>query len=140
MSNYRNQQAVKILVVDDEPSSRFLISTLLSLYDFSVIQAADGKEALNAVQSQAIDLILLDIMMPEMDGFTVCKHLKSDRSTRSIPVIFISALVDEESRMKANLVGGEGYINKPFIADELIQMLSAQPTMLRVQQPASVLQ
>jgi CheY-like chemotaxis protein len=130
MLNALSTRAKIILVVDDEASSRFLISTLLSLYQFDVLQAGSGKEALKIAHEQAVDLILLDIMMPEMDGFMVCERLKKDPETKRIPVIFVSALIDDESRANALMVGGDGYVNKPFVADELVQLLSQQPTMI----------
>jgi CheY-like chemotaxis protein len=113
-----------ILVVDDEPTSCYLISTLLSLYDFNAVQANNGRDALEIMGNQAIDLVLLDIMMPEMDGFEVCRRLKADVSTRDIPVVFVSALFDEESRVKGFAVGAEGFVSKPFMTVELIQEIN----------------
>ena len=121
-----NTKISKILVVDDEETSLLLISTLLSLYDFTVVQANNGPAALKILKDHAFDLILLDIMMPEMDGFEVCKRLKAAAPTQNIPVIFVSAYIDEESRAKGTLLGAEGFVNKPFMADELISAIVAQ--------------
>jgi len=78
------------------------------------------------MKDHAVDLVLLDIMMPEMDGFEVCKRLKSNGPTQETPVIFVSAFIDEESRAKGIMVGADGFVNKPFMADELIHAIRAQ--------------
>ena len=106
-----------ILAVDDTPSNLDILIDLLSEYD--VIDATSGEEALEIVKDEKIDLILLDIMMPEMDGYEVCKRLKSDEKTKDIPIIFITGKTDEESIIKAYEYGGSDYVTKPFLPLEL---------------------
>jgi len=110
----------KILVVDDTPANLQLLDKLLTAEMYQVFTAPDGKTALAEARRMMPDLILLDIRMPEMDGYTVCKRLKEDVETRSIPVIFISALGDTENKIKAFQSGGVDYITKPFQSLEVL--------------------
>jgi len=107
-----------ILVVDDTVSNLDILDELLDQYD--VIDAINGKDALEIVKEEKVDLILLDIMMPEMDGFEVCQKLKDDSQTQNIPIIFITAKTDEESIEKAYEIGGADYVTKPFRPKELL--------------------
>jgi len=107
-----------ILAVDDTVENLDVLVELLSEYD--VIDAISGEDALQIVKEERVDLILLDIMMPKMDGFEVCKRLKSDPKTQNIPIIFITAKTDEESIEKAYDIGGSDYITKPFLPKELL--------------------
>ena len=107
-----------ILIVDDTISNLDILADLLNDYD--VIDSITGKDALEIVQSENIDLILLDIMMPEMDGYEVCEQLKANPDTKDIPVVFITAKSDEESIEKAFDIGGADYITKPFKPKELL--------------------
>lgn len=109
----------KILVVDDHSSSRFTVVAFLSVEGYEVLEADSGESAIKSVIQHSPDLILLDIMMPEMDGFEVCKRLKDDEQTRLIPVIFVTALYDRRSRLQAIQMGGDDYITKPFNQIEL---------------------
>lgn len=109
----------KILVVDDNPSSRITAVALLSVEGYEVLEAESGSEALNLVRELNPDLILLDVMMPEMNGFEVCQHLKENEHTRLIPVIFITALNDKRSRIMGIEVGGDDFLSKPFDRLEL---------------------
>jgi len=109
-----------ILVVDDTPENLRLLSTMLTHEGFYVRKALSGQMALTAVDAQLPDLILLDIMMPEMDGYTVCQQLKADPTTQDIPVIFLSALDDALDKVKAFQVGGTDYITKPFQVEEVL--------------------
>lgn len=104
----------KILIVDDEPFNVDYLEQELDELDYETISAADGQEALEQVQSESPDLILLDIMMPVMDGFEVLTHLKDDQDTRDIPVIVISASSDLKSVVKGIELGAEDYLPKPF--------------------------
>jgi len=113
-----------ILLVDDNKTNIKALLNLLENYD--LIVALDGKKALEIASKQHIDLILLDIVMPEMDGYEVCKKLKENRKTASIPVIFATAKTDEESIKKAYEVGGVDYITKPFKAVELLSRIKTQ--------------
>ena len=107
-----------ILVVDDTVSNLDIMVSFLKEYD--VIDTIDGEEALEIANEQKIDLILLDIIMPFMDGYEVCKKLKDNPQTRDIPVIFITAQTDEESIDRAYKMGGIDYITKPFRFQEVL--------------------
>lgn len=110
----------KILVVDDNPRNIQVLASLLSDKSYDVEYALNGPDALQLVASENFDLILLDIMMPEMDGFEVCKRIKKDVKKREIPIIFLTAKTDIESIQKAFKTGGVDYISKPFNIDELL--------------------
>ena len=98
-----------ILVVDDIPANLHLLTTMLSKQGYQVQVATNGQLALTSAQSHPPDLILLDIMMPNMDGYEVCSRLKSSERTKDIPVIFISALNDTLDKVKAFDVGGADF-------------------------------
>ena len=109
-----------ILIVDDTPENLSVLRKLLTDKGYQVRPALNGEVALKAVQNQPPDLILLDIMMPGMDGYEVCKILKSEQDTAAIPVIFISALTEVEGILKAFQAGGVDYITKPFRPEEVL--------------------
>ncbi|MEO1376900.1 MAG: two-component system response regulator [Cyanobacteria bacterium J06635_10] len=109
----------KVLVVDDHAASRMTAVALLGMEGYSVIEAESGSAALHLVSENQPDLILLDVMMPEMDGFEVCQLLKQDEQTRLIPVIFITALNDRRSRIRGIEVGADDFLSKPFDRVEL---------------------
>jgi PleD family two-component response regulator len=113
------EQAV-IMVVDDNPDSLTLLSDILSEQSFQVRQALNGRLALAAVKQQPPDLFILDIRMPEMDGFELCRQLKNDDLTRNVPVIFISGLDNSDDKIKAFEIGGQDYITKPFEDTEVL--------------------
>ncbi len=114
-----------ILAVDDnETNIDILLELLGEKYD--VMVAIDGASALEIAQEEEIDLILLDIMMPEMDGYEVCKRLKQNPKTKEIPVIFLTAKSDEDSIEKAYDVGGIDYITKPFRPKELLARVNRE--------------
>ncbi|MEA2115298.1 MAG: response regulator transcription factor [Thermodesulfobacteriota bacterium] len=118
-----------IMVVDDNPDSLKLLSDILSVQGFQVRQALNGRLALAAVKQQPPDLFILDIRMPEMDGFELCRQLKNDSATCSVPVIFISGLNDSADKVKAFDIGGQDYITKPF---EHIEVLARVKLHLEV--------
>lgn len=109
----------KILVVDDHPASRMTAVAILSVEGYEVLEADSGLAALDAVMQSQPDLILLDVMMPGMDGFEVCRQLKQDEQTRLIPVIFITALHDRLARIQGIEAGGDDFLSKPFDRLEL---------------------
>ncbi|HBE18656.1 MAG TPA: adenylate/guanylate cyclase domain-containing response regulator [Cyanobacteria bacterium UBA11149] len=109
-----------ILIVDDTPFNLRLLSKLLTEQGYNVGKALNGSLALKSAQAAPPDLILLDICMPEMDGYEVCQLLKSNPKTSQIPVIFLSALDEVFNKVKAFSVGGVDYITKPFQAEEVI--------------------
>ena len=106
-----------ILIVDDTVTNLDILIELLNEYD--VIDAINGQDALDIAKEEKIDLILLDIMMPDMDGYEVCKYLKLDPNTKNIPIIFITAKTDEGSIETAYDIGGSDYVTKPFLPKEL---------------------
>ncbi|WP_019487767.1 response regulator [Kamptonema formosum] len=103
-----------ILLVDDEPTNLILLEELLQLKGYNTRSAACGAEALSIARESRPDLILLDVMMPEMDGFEVCERLRQDDSLKTIPVIFITALDDDSSRLKGLEMMADDYLTKPF--------------------------
>lgn len=110
----------KILIIDDEADFCKLVKRNLELIgDFEVVIAGDGKQGFNSAKKLKPDLILLDIMMPRMDGFKVLEKLKSDMSTIAVPVIMLTAKGDEASKVKASELYDEEYITKPIEAPEL---------------------
>ncbi|SFP03159.1 diguanylate cyclase [Hydrogenimonas thermophila] len=113
-----------ILIVDDTIANLDILVDLLGQYD--VIDAVNGEDALEIANEESIDLILLDIMMPEMDGYEVCKRLKSNEKTKDIPVIFITAKTDEDSIEKAYDIGGADYVTKPFRPKELLSRVKKE--------------
>ncbi|MDD2760843.1 MAG: response regulator [Methylomonas sp.] len=112
-------QDTDILIVDDTIANLQLLAGMLKEEGYKVRPASSGKIALDAIAKKAPDLILLDIKMPEMDGYEVCLRLKSNPATNNIPVLFISALTDVGDKLKAFEVGGLDYINKPFQIEEV---------------------
>ncbi|MBD2455309.1 two-component system response regulator [Nostoc sp. FACHB-87] len=112
-------EAPKILVVDDHAASRMTAAALLAMEGYEVIEADSGAAAVMLVTHKQPDLVLLDVMMPGMDGFEVCQLLKQDEHTRLIPVIFITALNDRRSRIRGIEVGADDFLTKPFDRVEL---------------------
>lgn len=115
----QSNQNIDILIVDDTIANLQLLAGMLKEEGYKVRPASSGKIALDAIAKKAPDLILLDIKMPEMDGYEVCSRLKSNPATHHIPVLFISALTDVGDKLKAFEVGGLDYINKPFQVEEV---------------------
>lgn len=107
-----------ILLVDDTVENLDILAELLKAYD--IIDATNGKDALEVILKEKVDLILLDIMMPDMNGYEVCKKIKENTLTKDIPIIFITAKIDEDSIEKAYDMGGSDYITKPFKPKELL--------------------
>ncbi|MDX2273534.1 MAG: response regulator [Cyanobacteriota bacterium] len=122
-----------ILLVDDTLENLEVLDGLLTEHGYDVRQATDGQMALMGVEADPPDLILLDIMMPEMNGYEVCQRLKSKPETWDIPVIFISALDDAFDKVKAFEVGGVDYIPKPFQTAEALARVNNQMAISRLQ-------
>jgi DNA-binding response OmpR family regulator len=122
----------KILVVDDSEDSRRLIAIALRQAGYQVLEAVDGGKALKGAVEEMPDLILLDIIMPQMDGFTVCERLKKNERTADIPIIFLSALDDVKDKVKGLEVGGDDFISKPFDRRELLARASLQLKVRRL--------
>lgn len=109
-----------ILLVDDEPDIVDLLQMRLVAAGFEVVTAADGKEALNSARTLNPDLIILDLMLPTMDGFVVSRLLKFDARHKHIPIIMLTAKAGEAMRMTGEQVGVDAYFNKPFDTVQLI--------------------
>jgi diguanylate cyclase (GGDEF)-like protein len=122
-----------ILIVDDTPDNLRLLSNMLMSQGYQVRKAINGKLALKAIQISQPDLVLLDINMPEINGYEVCKQLKLSENTRQIPVIFISALDETLDKVKAFEVGGVDYITKPFQLAEVLARVENQLTIHKLQ-------
>ena len=116
----------KILVVDDQPVNVQLLKRKLEREGIQVLAAYTGQEALDIVPREKPDLILLDVMMPDMDGMDVCQHLQENEDTRSIPVIFITARSSKESKLEGLAVGAVDYITKPIDLDETLARVQTQ--------------
>jgi CheY-like chemotaxis protein len=113
----------KILVADDEPSVRLTVVRMLEKY-YSIIEADNGEEAIEIAEKQNPDLILIDLMMPKMDGYTACSKIKNNTETKGIPVVMLTAIDHELNKKFASEVGADGYITKPFIQEELLNTVS----------------
>jgi len=109
-----------ILCIDDEAVNLRLLEALLIPRGYKVIKAERGKEALEKIKEQKIDLVLLDVMMPEINGYTVCRRIKEDPLTRHIPVVMVTALADRQSKIKSLENGANDFITKPVDSSELL--------------------
>lgn len=118
-----------ILIVDDETKNIQLLGNLLKEHSYDVEFALDGEKALEWIYSKPFDLVLLDIMMPEMDGYEVCKKIKSDVAVKHIPIIFLTAKIEADDIVKGFEVGGADYITKPFKVPELLARVKVQVEM-----------
>lgn len=116
--------AKRILVVDDDENILNLEKTILEQKGFDVTAAAGGAEALRLLAERAFDLVLLDVMMPEVDGFTVCRKIKEDPRLKDIPVIFLTARGGGEALAEGFESGAVMYINKPFTANKLLTIVN----------------
>lgn len=118
-----HQPEAKLLVVDDEPNIRELLSTSLRFAGFDVTAAANGREALAAVEREEPDLAVLDVMLPDMDGFTITRRLRA--AGRHFPVVFLTARDDTDDKVTGLTVGGDDYVTKPFSLDEVVARIRA---------------
>ena len=125
--------AIRVLIADDEPNQLELLSYNLSQSKFEVIRANDGQQALEMIEDQRPDLVILDWMMPNMSGIDVCRTLRSRSETKLLPVILLSARGEEGDRTLGLDVGADDYISKPFSPRELISRVNA---LLRRSRPA----
>ncbi|MEM8674759.1 MAG: response regulator [Cyanobacteria bacterium P01_G01_bin.67] len=119
-----------ILIVDDTPNNLQVLFSYLETAGFQVLLAEDGVSAIQIAQTQAPDLILLDVLMPDVDGFTTCKRLKSQAATKDIPIIFLTALSETVNKVQGFKLGGIDYITKPIEQEEVLARIQ---THLRVQ-------
>ena len=133
-----------ILVVDDNPDNLRLLVEILKKRGYRVRTSTSGTNALATIRKEVPDLVLLDIMMPEIDGFEVCRRLKENEHTAAIPIIFISALDETFDKVKAFSLGGVDYITKPFKTEEVLARVKTHLTLhflqLQVEKKNSELQ
>ncbi len=123
--NIETIQNSTILIVDDKPENLEVLFVFLSQYQFTILAAQCGEDALASAKENLPDIILLDIIMPGIDGFETCRRLKSDEKTKHIPVLFLSALSDTVEKVRGFNAGGADYITKPFEQEELFSRIAA---------------
>ena len=115
-----NPSEYKILIVDDVMSNVLLLKVLLTNEKFAIATASNGRQALEQVEKENPDLVLLDVMMPDMSGFEVAQHLKSNPNTADIPIIFLTAKDEAADKLAGLGLGADDYISKPFMPQELL--------------------
>jgi CheY-like chemotaxis protein len=113
----------RILIVDDETGVRTVLGKMLS-NDYIVLEAANGEEAVEIAKVQRPDLILMDLIMPKMDGYAACSEIKADEATKGIPVVVVTAVGHELNKKFATEMGAAGYVTKPFNIQELIDVIT----------------
>lgn len=115
----------KVLVVDDSATDRVYLQDVLESQNVTVLTAVSGQEALRMAASERPDIIFLDIIMSDMDGYAVCRALQEDDETKDIPIIFVSSKKNQADIMWANEQGGSGYVIKPYGPEEIQKQLKA---------------
>lgn len=121
---FGDELPVNILMIDDNPDMLEILRLLLKVNGHRPIMALGGKEGLDIARKELPDVILLDLMMPDIDGFGVLRQLKLDTSTQEIPVIFVTAVNGHEFIDKAMSLGAEGYITKPYARNQLMSLIN----------------
>ncbi len=121
-----DQTKINILVVDDIPLNVLLIQKMLGRFKFNIITANDGQSALDTIASQPIDLVLLDLMMPGIDGYEVLRRLRADVATVTLPVVILSALNSSNDVTKGMQLGANDFITKPIIMERLLSCIATQ--------------
>lgn len=137
---------LRVLVADDEPPIRLLCQVNLAIAGMDVLQASDGEEALELARTEGPDLVLLDLMMPRLDGWTVAQELHTDERTKEIPVVFLTARATANDRLRAEKLGALGYVLKPFdpvrlaplVADVVARCARGEAEQLRRERPAEL--
>ena len=127
-----NDATEAILLVDDNPTNLQLLFETLDGRGFKLLIAKNGNAALSIARKACPNLILLDIMMPEIDGYEVCRQLKADAATAEIPIIFLSALTDTKDKVQGLDMGAVDYITRPFQPDEVIARVNTHLTVYRL--------
>ena len=113
-----------ILIVEDDPKSLKLTRDILQASGYTTIEAIDGEQGVESAKAKKPDLILMDIMMPVMDGYNACHAIKTDEATRKIPVVMLTSLDYELNKALGRDVGADEYITKPFTPQELLDVIS----------------
>ena len=114
-----------VMIVDDSRDNLLLLDMMLER-DYNIVQASSGEECLELLTGQLPDILLLDVNMPNMTGYEVCKKLRADEKTQSLPIIFVSAMLTSDERAVGFEVGGNEYLNKPVNAKELLNKIDYQ--------------
>ncbi|OQY56685.1 MAG: hypothetical protein B6245_18055 [Desulfobacteraceae bacterium 4572_88] len=130
----KDKTLASILIVDDYSKNLQILADILKSRNYKIAMAKDGFKALKFVNRKKPDLILLDIMMPEMDGFEFCHHLKKNNETKEIPIIFISALCEPDDKIRGFQAGGVDYITKPFHKEEVLARVETHLRLKRSQE------
>ena len=117
---------LKILIVDDVPLNILLVRKMLGLFTFKVKTAANGQQALDMISNEVPDLMLLDLMMPGIDGFEVIRRVRASDGTKDLPIIILSALNSEADIVKGMELGANDFVNKPIIMERLINSVVKQ--------------
>ena len=113
-----------ILIVEDEPRNLTLLRDLLQVSGYKTIEATDGEKGVELAKSKKPNLILMDIMMPKMDGYTACRAIKTEKATKAIPVVMLTVLGHELNKELGKDMGAGGYITKPFTRQELLDVIN----------------
>jgi CheY-like chemotaxis protein len=113
-----------ILIVEDEPKNMTLTRDLLKISGYETIEARDGKEGVEKAKAAKPNLILMDIMMPKMDGYAACTAIKADQSTSHIPVVMLTAVGYDLNKKLAKQMGADGYVTKPFSRQQLLDAIT----------------
>jgi DNA-binding response OmpR family regulator len=116
------------LIVEDEPEANKLLAMLVQLRGYQTESALDGAEAIDHLEKQLPDVIFLDLMLPDVDGYEICRSIKSSRSTSRIPVIIVTARITAENRMESFRAGADDFIPKPYMPDEIFEALEHAKT------------
>ena len=119
----QNETKKKVLIVDDEPNVRRLLHSILNK-NFAVFEAEDGQQAVDMTNAQQPDVILMDMMMPKMDGLTACLMMKKNPDTKKIPVIMVTAIGFELNIKLSQQMGASGYVTKPFSPQDLLAKIA----------------
>ena len=114
----------KILIADDDPTIRLLVNATLKRDSYLLMEAVDGEQTLAIARAERPDLILLDVGMPKLDGFEVCRQLKADPETGAIHIVMLTARAQEAERQQGSAAGADGYFTKPFSPVQLLDTIS----------------
>lgn len=113
-----------VMLVDDIPAHLELITDIVSAAGYQTITAINGQEAIDKAKELKPDLIFLDVVMPDMDGFATCRMLRDEDSTKDIPVVFVSSKDKEADKVWGQMQGGKAYITKPFSAEQIVEQIN----------------
>jgi DNA-binding response OmpR family regulator len=111
------------LIVDDEPQANSLLAALVQLRGYRTVSALNGREAIDALEREAFDVVFLDLMLPDINGYEVCTHIKTCKTTALTPVIMVTARVAVENRMRSFLHGADNYVAKPYTPDQIFEAM-----------------